>query len=146
MSCYRELMEDISYDGDVVENLLDLVRSFISGSYGDSLNKLFLTAFAFIEENTNLDERDGEGNTAIFYIIKCRDLWTILPHLCEKCDVNIVNNKGFTPLHIAAQQETTFPTEMLYNANASIVSDGRGHYPVDIARIYNRGDIISFYE
>ena len=146
MSYHREVIYD-SYDGEESEEtLFDIVRDFVSGSYGGTLQELLLTAFRLIEEGDDLNEVDNEGNSAIFYVIKYRTLWTILPYLAARCDVNVINEKGFTPLHIAAQDSSTFPTLVLYNNHAHIVSDERGHYPVDIARIYGSSDVIAFYE
>ena len=53
--------------------------------------------------------------------------------------INITNNEGDTPVHIAARWNETEAIAMLINHGASInITNNRGEKPIDLARRFKR--------
>jgi ankyrin repeat protein len=71
-----------------------------------------------LEKEVILDTKDKDGRTALFHAIypKVENIDVVRELLSRKCDVNIQEVKGLTPILVAAQNKhSTVVTELLAN-------------------------------
>ena len=84
------------------------------------------------------DPRDTRGNTLLhfFFFYKMRDFWSSFPVLdalkllleAGGCDVNAVNNKGNTPLHLAVTLEPSNKWVHIFTNMLKVLFDGGAHH------------------
>jgi uncharacterized protein len=93
-----------------------------------------------IEEGENVDSRDVEGRTALFYAIQDGNLDIATELIGSGADVNAQDKNLETPLHFAARAFNPDATKLLLDNGAKVDAlDSNGNTPLSTAVFESRG-------
>lgn len=96
------------------------------------------------QPNVNINAQTHLGYTPLFFSLKTPLNEEIILALLEAgCDVNITNNEGISPLHLAAARPDPHIAKLLIDRGANVnVVDFDGYTPLHEAIVHNRMEIV----
>ena len=114
----------------------DGISLYTACKYNDISNVRVL-----IEYGASVNDRDVEGNTPLYY----GNSKLALALLSEfKCDPNVINKQGMSPLHVACKVGDLSKVELLIEHGTHMNDkDGHGNTPFEIAVKYRNAEIAS---
>ncbi|CAG2200674.1 unnamed protein product [Mytilus edulis] len=94
---------------------------------------------AAAQHGVNVEEKDKDGETALFKAVKNSNIESMVALVAFKSTVNVINNKGQSPLDIAVQKKDAAVIELLCSFGSSVTIDDWALVGVDVD-ILNKED------
>jgi len=93
-----------------------------------------------LADGTEIDSRDPEGRTALFYAVKDGDEAVVAELVARGADVDVQDRNKEAPLHFAAREFQIGTASLLIQAGARVdVQDSHGNTPLWRAVFESRG-------
>lgn len=98
-----------------------------------------------IDHQANLDLKNGDGYFALWWSVFFRHYKCLETIAMGGADLDIQDNSGQTALHLACDMGYLEGVKFLAEHGASFsIADSEGNFPVDVARINNRQEIVDY--